>query len=91
LQIDIKAHLIIGMNLSSELRAYDFNNGVQKHSFNFKGDLIHISSLGIFKFDDAENSQSSKSALILNWVIDWIPEIDGNEVHLIAVVDKTNL
>ena len=56
MQIDIKAHLIIGMNLSSELWAYDFNNGVQKHSFNFKGDLIHISSLGIFKFDDAENS-----------------------------------
>ena len=28
LTIDNKAHLILGLNLQSELRAYDFGNGV---------------------------------------------------------------
>ena len=57
LEVDNSACLLIGFNHKNELRAYDFGNGVQKHSFHFKGDVVHIASLGVFKFPVSEEEK----------------------------------
>lgn len=92
LEVDFEASLLIGFNHKNELWAYDYGNGVQKHSFYFKGEAVQIASLGVFNFpkNDAEREdmKASRKSLIENWMIDRIPEIEGDCVHLIAVIEK---